>query len=132
MFYYLFSIEQEVKKPLPFNINLFKYEPISKKIYYVIQIDGETIKILDDNEQILTSGTLLKSENLQKSNKEKTDNIDNIDKFNIIKYYLNVGTLTFGGGYLNIKENNCELIIMGSGLPYIAAYKGTLRKLIKK
>lgn len=129
MFYYLFSIEQEVKKPLPFNINLFKYEPISKKIYYVIQIDGETIKILDDNEQILTSGTLVKPENLQKSNKENTDNID---KFNIIKYYLSAGNLTFAGGYLNIKENNCELIIMGSGLPYIAAYKGTLRKLIKK
>ena len=129
MFYYLFSIEQEVKKPLPFNINLFKYEPISKKIYYVIQIDGETIQILNDNEQILTSGTLVKSENLQKANKDYTENTD---KFNTIKYYLNVGKLTFAGGYLNIKENNCELIIMGSGLPYIAAYKGTLRKLIKK
>lgn len=126
MFYYLFSIEQEVKKPLPFNINLFKYEPISKKIYYIIQIDGQSIQILDDNEEILTSGTLIKSENLQKIEKE------NAEKFNVINYHLNVGKLTFAGGYLNIKENICKLIIMGSGLPYIAAYKGTLRKLIKK
>ena len=125
MFYYLFSVEQEVKNPLPFNIKLFKYEPVTKKTYYVIKIDGENIQVLDDNEQILSSGILTKSKNQQKSKTNEPEIM------NELEYYLS-GKLTHAGGYLIINNNTCELIIMGSGLPYIGAYKGTLRKLIKK
>ena len=113
MLYYLFSIDQAVKYPLPFNIELFKYEPIDKKLYYVLQIDEGTIKILDDNNNVLSSG------------KMHNDG-------NTIKFYLDVGKLTFAGGTLSIKGSDCELIINGSGLPYIEAYRGTLKKLLKK
>ena len=125
MLFYLFSIDQEVKYPLPFNINLFNYEPVTKKMYYIIKINEDNVQILDDNEQILSSGTLTKSNN----QKSKTNELD---EPNELKYYLTEGKLTFAGGFLNIFNNNCELIIMGSGLPYVGAYKGTLRKLIKK
>jgi len=125
MLFYLFSIDQEVKHPLPFNINLFNYEPLSKKIYYVIKLDGDNVQILDDREQILSSGTLAKSNNQKLKTNETNET-------NELKYYLTIGKLTFAGGFLNIKNNDCELIIMGSGLPYVGAYKGTLRKLIKK
>jgi hypothetical protein len=118
MLFYLFTIEQEVKSPLPFNLELFKYEPIDKKIYYVVKIEGETVQLLDDKENIVSSGTLTKS--------TKTLNT------NSVEFYLSCAGLTSNGGFIKIKENNCELIGMGSGLPYIFAYKGTLRKLIKK
>jgi hypothetical protein len=126
MLFYLFSVEQEVRQPLPFNINLFNYVPATKKIYYIIKINNGQVFILDDNEQILSSGNLVQSENQQTNPTNPTNPTP------VLKYYLTDGKLTFAGGYLNIKDNNCELIIMGSGLPYIEAYKGTLRKLVKK
>lgn len=116
MLYYLFAINRHVKPQLPFNIDDFKYEKIDKNLYYILQIDNENIKILDEQNNELSSGNLVKTtENNYK-----------------ITYYLSIGKLIFAGGIVNIKDNKCELIIHGSGLPYIGAYKGTLRKLLKK
>jgi len=67
---------------------------------------------MDENYQVLSSGSLIKPQ-------EKTDTL---------QYFLNIDKLTFAGGYLNIKKNICELIIMGSGVPYTHAYTGILRK----
>lgn len=114
MFYYLFTVEEKVNPPLPFNIKLFNYEPIENKRYYVIKFDDKNVEILDDGNNILTTGVVVKS-----TQEELTIGLEN-------------GKLTFAGGYLVIKGNIAELIIYGSGLPFIEAFRGTLRKLIKK
>jgi hypothetical protein len=120
MSYYLFTIEEEVQRPLPYNTKLFKYEPVESKKYFVIKIENNTVQILDDKEQVLTHGTLSTRE----------DNA--LDLNQPIKFSLGIDKITFAGGLLTIKDNTCELIICGSGLPYISASRGTLRKLIKK
>ena len=114
MFYYLFTVEEEVKKPLPFNMKLFKYEQIESKKYYIIKFDDKNLEILDDNNNILTRGIIVTS-----TSEELTIGLE-------------IGKLTFAGGYLVIKKNIAELIIYGTELPFVEAFKGTLRKLIKK
>jgi hypothetical protein len=113
MLYFLFTIDQEAKKPLPFKIELFKYYPTENPIYYVIHIDKSKIEIYDSNNKIYMQGTL----NTQVPNNSE------------ILYNL-LGVVA--GGTLIIKGNNAELILNGSGLPFIDSYKGTLKKLIKK
>jgi len=114
MFYYLFTVEEEVKKPLPFNMKLFKYEQIENKKYYIIKFDDKNLEILDDNNNILTTGVVVTSTPEE------------------LIIGLEIGKLTFAGGYLVIKGNIAELTIYGSGLPYVESFKGSLRKLIKK
>jgi len=116
MIYYLFTIEEEVKKPIPFNLNLFTYEPIEKKIYYILEYNGlSTLNIKDDKEAILSTGF----------------NILNLKTQNpTINLYPS--NFTPNGGLIFIKNNICELIINGTKMPYNFAYRGTLRKLIKK
>lgn len=115
MLYYLFSIDQEAKRPLPFKIELFKYYPIETPLYYVVQIDKEKIEILDSNNKIYMQGVLA-----QKTKEKKETNL----QFNL--------SGAMAGGVFIITQNMAELIIYGSGLPFINAYKGNLRKLIKK
>jgi hypothetical protein len=114
MYYYLFTVEEKLNPPSPFDIKLFKYEPIDKKIYYVIKFDEKKVEILDDNNNILTTGVVVKSTPEE------------------LAIGLDIGKLTFAGGYLVIKGNTAEMTIYGSGLPFVESMKGSLRKLIKK
>lgn len=112
MYYYLL-VEEKVNPPLPFDIKLFKYEPIDKKIYYVIKFDEKKVEILDDNNNILTTGVVVKS-----TPEELAIGLDS-------------GKLTFAGGYLVIRGNTAEMTFYGSGLPFVDSMKGSLEKLLK-